>query len=68
MNRDNILWNILLGTGLVAGIIANADPTGLGLTPIVHNWINITALCVTAIGGFFGKSPLRGASDVAPKN
>jgi hypothetical protein len=60
MNRDNWLWNILFFGGLFCGIVSNIDPSGLGLTPIMHNWINVFALFSTAAGKL-GNSPLKGA-------
>jgi hypothetical protein len=60
MNRDNWLWNVLFFTGLFCGIVSNIDASGLGLTPVEHNWINVFSLFFTAAGKF-GNSPLKGA-------
>ena len=60
MNRDNPVWNILFFTGLFCGIVSNIDAGALGLSPIIHNWINVLSLFFTAAGKF-GNSPLSGA-------
>jgi hypothetical protein len=60
MNRDNWIWNTLFFSGLFCGIISNMAPEQLGLSPIVHNWINVLSLFATAAGKL-GNSPLKGA-------
>ena len=60
MTRDNWVWNILFFSGLFFGIVSNMAPEQLGLTPIVHNWINVLSLFATAAGKL-GNSPLKGA-------
>jgi hypothetical protein len=66
MTRDNVLWNILLGMGVVFGIMTSTItvPTDYGLTAVSLNWIRLGSLMLTALGGMFGNSPLSGDKDV----